>query len=275
MNRRTLIKTAASLAGAQALAPALCALAGAAESGGEAPLPPSPVLPDPLIFPNGAAVRDARAWERRRAGILQTAAEQMYGSVPAAAGVGFAVRERDGSAFGPLALRTQVRILFEGTEAGPSGDLLLYTPQSVPRAPVILGLNFWGNHTVSTDPGIFLSRSWTESGRNSLADLSCVRDHRATESCRGIDARRWPVEEFLKRGYGFATMYRGDIDPDVADGSVAGLRNAYPELQNRGDNFSAIGAWAWALSRSLDYLEIHNRVDARRVAVFGLSLIHI
>jgi hypothetical protein len=141
----------------------------------------------------------------------------------------------------------------------------------VRRPPVILGLNFWGNHTVCSDPDIQLSRRWVESGRNPFIDLSCVVDHRATEGCRGIDAHRWPVEKILARGYGFATLYRGDIDPDVADGSVAGLRSAYPELQDRGDNFSAIAAWAWSLSRALDYLESDPAVDAHHVAVFGWS----
>ena len=44
-----------------------------------------------------------------------------------------------------------------------------------------------------------------------------------------------------------------------------------PELQGRGDNFSTVAAWAWGLSRVLDYLETDGDVDARRVAVFGHS----
>ncbi len=203
--------------------------------------------------------------------ILQTAALQMYGAVPSPTGLRIALQEREASTFGGLALRTQVRLLFKGKATGPAADLLLYTPKKVHRAPVILGLNFWGNQTVSSDRGILLNERWVESGRNPFVDLSCVVNHRATEGCRGIDARRWPIEEMLERGYGFATMYRGDIDPDVADGSVPGLRNDYPEVQNRGDNFSAIAAWAWGLSRSLDYLETNARVDSSRVAVYGWS----
>jgi hypothetical protein len=273
MNRRNAIAAMAGLAGAQAaaLSPTLRALTGAAQSAMDASLPLSPTLPDPLVFPNGEPVHSAREWERRRMGILETAQRQMYGVVPSAAGLRFAVQERDGNAFGSLARRTQVRLLFKGSADGPFADLLLYTPRKLQRAPVILGMNFWGNHTVCSDPRILLNRRWIESSHNPFIDLSCVRDHRATESCRGIDARRWPIEEILQRGYAFATLYRGDIDPDVADGSVPGLRNAYPGLANRGDNFSAIAAWAWAMSRSLDYLEIDPHADARRVAAFGWS----
>jgi hypothetical protein len=270
MNRRSAIKTFAGMAAARSLTLSRPLLAIDAQSE-PVPLPPSSTLPDALTFRDGTPVRNAHDWERRRAEILSTAELQMYGVVPDPRDVRFNILEKDAAAFNGLALRTQVRLLFKGTANGPSADLLLYTPAHVRRAPAILGLNFWGNHTVCADPGILLSQSWTESGPNGFIDLSCVVDHRATPACRGIDARRWPVEDFLKRGYAFATMYRGDVDPDVADGSVPGVRSAYPELANRGDNFSAIAAWAWALSRSLDYLETNHHIDAHRAAVFGWS----
>ena len=273
MNRREVVKATAGLAAAPML-DALMGLTHFAEAEKirePVPLPPSPELPDPLVFRDGARVVDARSWERRRSEILETASLQMYGVTPSPAPLRFAIQERGGDAFGGLALRTQVKLLFKGDARGPSGDLLLYIPKKVVRAPVILGLNFWGNQTVAQDREILLNKRWVESGQNPFIDLSCVVDHHATEGCRGIDARRWPVEEMLERGYAFATMYRGDIDPDVEDGSVPGLRSDYPELQRRGDNFSAIGAWAWALSRSMDYLETDPRVDSRRVAVFGWS----
>jgi hypothetical protein len=235
------------------------------------PLPPSSSLPQALIFDSGRPVENRAQWPRRREEILHTAAAQMYGTAPSSAGLHFVVKEKDGSAFGGKARRRQVQLHFKVGSSGPTANLLLYTPRHIPHAPVIVGLNFWGNHTLSDDPEVLLPTSWVESGRNIFADLSCVVDHRATPACRSIDAHRWPVEQLIDRGYALCTVYRGDIDADQADESIPGLRSAYPELSGRGDNFAAIGAWAWTLSRMLDYLETDPQIDPQRAAIFGWS----
>ena len=98
-----------------------------------------------------------------------------------------------------------------------------------------------------------------------------VVDNRATEASRGTAAIRWPIDMMIDRGYAVVTAYRGDIDPDYDDGFKNGVHALYPELQGRGDNFSTIAAWAWALSRAMDYLETDKNIDAKRVAVFGWS----
>lgn len=98
-----------------------------------------------------------------------------------------------------------------------------------------------------------------------------MKDNHATEACRGIDARQWPVEEILSRGYAFATFYRGDLDRDRKGEFAESIRSDYPALQKSDDNFSTIGAWAWGLSRALDYLETNRSIDPRRVVLFGWS----
>ncbi|MGI8637011.1 MAG: hypothetical protein ACR2KZ_16575, partial [Segetibacter sp.] len=45
----------------------------------------------------------------------------------------------------------------------------------------------------------------------------------------------------------------------------------YPQLQNRGDNFSTMAAWAWGLSRAMDYFEIDKAINSKKVIVYGTS----
>lgn len=228
-------------------------------------------LPNPLTFANGKPVRRAQ-WQERRRQLLHLFTEQMYGRMPGRpAAMRFEVFDRDPHALGGVATREQVHILFKGRADGPRMDLLVYIPNNVKRPPVILGLNFWGNETIDADPGIRISDRWVESTRNPYVDLSCVRDHRPTEACRGIDAQRWPIRKILDAGYALATAYRGDIDPDRPDGYAESIRSAWPDLATGNDNFSAIGAWAWALSRGLDYLQTDRLVDPHRVVAFGWS----
>jgi hypothetical protein len=229
-------------------------------------------LPDVLTAPDGARVTFPAQWQKARAEWQKFFAEQMYGQAPAVPkSIRFVVVDDTPNALAGLATRKQVTILLNGEPAGPAIHLLLYIPNNVHRPPVILGLNFWGNQAVNADPGIVISQNWVESAKNPWADLSCVQDHRATAACRGVNASQWPVETILARGYALATAYRGDVDSDTKDGYAGSLRAAYPELQNRADNFSTIGAWAWALSRIMDYLETDSDLDASRVAVFGWS----
>jgi hypothetical protein len=102
-----------------------------------------------------------------------------------------------------------------------------------------------------------------------------VVNNRATEASRGCQASRWQVEKVLARGYGLATVYYGDIDPDFPEGWKLGLRAALsPQGKDtvfQPDDWGAIGAWAWGLSRAMDYLEQEPAVDAKRIAVMGHS----
>ena len=238
-------------------------------------------LPDPLTTNDSRCVTSLEQWRAvRRLELLKLAEEQMYGCAPERPKkMRFEVQEQASNALGGKATRKQVTIYFDGDAQGPKTELLIYIPSdSEGPVPAFLAINFWGNQTVNPDPAIRLSASWLESGKYPWVDLSVIKEHRATEATRGINAAQWPIEKIVERGYALVTFYRGDIFADSLLGNEfpgdplkTGLLGAHPELQNRNDNFSGIGAWAWALSRALDFLETDPAINAHKVAVFGWS----
>ncbi len=235
----------------------------------ESKVPPY-VLPDPLVFQDGTRVGKPEDWPRRRAEILRLFEEHVYGKSPAPPeGMSFAVRSVDENAISGKAIRKEIVVRFSEDPDAPSMDILLYLPKEARRpTPIFLGLNFYGNHTICPDPGITLSDRWMRENTS-----HATVDNRATEASRGTSTR-WPVEMILGRGYGLATIYYGDIDPDFDDGFQNGVHPLFYEEDQKApkpDEWGSIGAWAWGLSRALDYFETDADVDAKRVAVMGHS----
>lgn len=227
-------------------------------------------LPNPLHFGDGTPVADAAAWIRRRSEIVDLFADQVYGRLPGPAPhLHWTVTDNTDGALGGLAARRQVSIYFIDGDEGPRMDLLLYLPaHRQGPVPIFLGLNFQGNHAIHPDPAIHLSTAWMRDGSKGVVD------HQATEAARGAASSRWPVETILSRGYGLATIYYGDLDPDFDDGFQNGVHPLfYTAGQDRPDagEWGAIGAWAWGLSRALDYFAHEDDVDAARVALMGHS----
>jgi hypothetical protein len=236
----------------------------------ESKVPPY-TLPDPLVLGDGQRVADASAWQqRRRPEIVGLFEKYVYGKAPGRpAGMTFSVRSVAADALGGLAVRKEVIIRLAPGSAGPTINVLLYLPKAARPAPVFLGLNFHGNAAIHPDPGITLSDAWLPND-----PALGITQHRATEKLRGSEHRQWPVEKILARGYALATAYYGDIEPDRPDGmkdGVRGLLLAKGQARPGPDEWGAIAAWAWGLSRILDYLETDRDVDARRVAVWGHS----
>lgn len=229
-------------------------------------------LPDPLRLANGETVEDANTWrEERRPELLKLFETHVYGRAPGRPpGMHFEVFDEDKNALDGKATRRQVTVFFSEDEQGPKMDLLLYIPNGVERpVPAFLGLNFKGNHTIHPDPGIKLSESWTREDKE-----DGIVNNRATEKSRGVSSSRWPVEKILEEGYALVTAYYGDIDPDFHDRFKNGVHPLFykpGQTEPAADEWGSIAAWAWGLSRALDYLEKDPAIAAEKVAVMGHS----
>ena len=200
-------------------------------------------LPEVLRGTDGRLIRSKKAWEaRRRAEILELFSQEMYGHVPGRpAGLHFETMAVD-TVYDGLGLRKQVRIYLD--EAGKHWfDALLHIPRGMAGpVPFFAGLNFKGN--------------------------DATLDERS--------ASGWPYELILGGGFGVITAWRDSIEPDGKDSPGytdprsccdGGVRAWY----NPGGDWGAISAWAWGLSRLMDYLETEPAADASRVVVIGHS----
>jgi len=233
----------------------------------EARVPPY-TLPDVLTFETGAKVASAGDWSRRRAELLELFATQVYGKTPGGrpGKMSFRTTSIRRDALGGKAVRKEVSLLFTGKDDGPQMALLIYAPAGVKKpVPAFLGLNFAGNQAVHPDPEIARSTAWMR------PEQPGVVNHRATEQSRGSEQSRWPIEAIIARGYAVVTAYYGDLAPDHAAGFRDGVQSLFSRSSPAPDEWGAIGAWAWGLSRALDYLESDAGIDARKVIVHGHS----
>jgi hypothetical protein len=237
----------------------------------EAKVPPY-TLPDALVLENGQRVADPATWTSKRRGeILHLFGEYVYGHTPTKpVDLSFDVFESSDDALGGTAIRKQVTVHFSDNPDGPQMDILIYLPKDAKGpVPIFVGLNFSGNHAINSDPAIRLSTRWMRK-----RDGMGLVDGKATEKSRGVSASRWPVEMINKRGYGVATIYCGDIDPDFDDGFQNGVHPLFytdGASKPAANGWGTIGAWAWGLSRAVDYFETDDMIDHERVAVIGHS----
>ncbi len=233
---------------------------------------PAYTLPDPLVTAAGERVTSAAMWDKvRRPEILEQFTTQVYGRSPARPkDMVFQTISIDEGALGGKAVRKQIAVLFTGQKDGPRMDILLYLPTGATGpVPVFLGLNFQGNQSITNDPGVPISTSWMREQKD-----GSVVDHHSTEKSRGVASSRWPVEKILARGYGLATAYYGDIDPDYDDGFQNGVHPlSYKPGQTKpaDDEWGSISAWAWGLRRAMDYLQTDQSINRHRVIVMGHS----
>lgn len=229
---------------------------------------PAYTLPDPLMGNDGQPVKTAEDWRAKRRGeILKLFQKEVYGISPTELPemTSEVVESSESTPIGKDIRRKQVTIRLSRNGKTVDLHLLVYLPKSTKPVPAFLGLNFKGNHTVANDPAVPIARKWEKPTGKSEAKFVDAQEP------RGSNHSRWPIEDITSRGYALATIFYGDIDPDFDDGFKNGVHALYDDQERNSASWGSISAWAWGLSRALDYLETDDDIDASRVAVMGHS----
>ena len=227
-------------------------------------------LPEILVSRNGKVIKNPSDWENiRRPEILDLFEKNMYGRFPGEViTIGFETIETDRKALDDKAIRKNIHIILSNGTDSIRLDMQVFLPShSNYPAPLFLGLNFNGNHTIVADPTIPVTRSWV---RNN-SEYNIV-DNKATDASRGKAGSRWPVEKIIEKGYGLATIYYGDIDPDFDDDFKNGIHSLIDNsTENDPEMRSSISAWAYGLSLAMDYFETDDAINQDQVIVIGHS----
>src|SRR5690606_19399742 len=224
-------------------------------------------LPSILTSHSGMIINNVNDWEEfRRPEILYSFTNHVYGNIPGKLDSVIVKITEHGNYLNSLAKRKQVTLTFIKNGKELSTDLLIYLPNSIKKAPVFLGYNFQGNHTVIDDKNIFITKSWVPAN-----EALGVTSNQATEKSRGEMSRRWSVEKIINAGYGLVTLYRGDIDPDKDDFSDGIHQLFYLKDQKKpeADEWGTIAAWSWGLSRVKDNIEANKDIDQEKVIGCG------
>jgi dienelactone hydrolase len=192
-------------------------------------------LPDPLLLANGKRVRDAQTWTReRRPEILRLYETEIFGRIPPKTPkVSWeTVPIRGFVSETTMDMTLAIGKIGDAADA-PKMNVTLYMPaQARAHVPVILLLNFGGGGAAVAEPPV-------------AADI-------------------------IAHGWGYVTVGYQDIQPDkinTFDRGVIGAMGRAPAA----DEWGAIGAWAWGVSRVIDYLQTDRRVDPKRIALHGHS----
>jgi hypothetical protein len=231
---------------------------------------PSFEVPDPLLTFDGKKINSVKKWEKmRRPELLHFFENNVYGKIPKTLEIdSYAVLEEDNNALNGKAKRKQVALTFKNNGKILSFNILLYLPKNTIKSPIFLGYNFYGNHTITEDKAVLISTAWANNNES-----FGIANNTLTEESRGKRTNRWAVEKILDAGYGLATIYYGEVDPDKNDFSdgVHSLLYAKNQEQPKLDEWGSIAAWSWGMARALDYFEKDPDIDASKVIAFGHS----
>ena len=230
---------------------------------------PNYTLPEVLETLSGKTISYQKDWQLHRKELLDVFSKERYGHIPTKEyTISFNENVLSDAYLDSTAVIKEITA-HVSTDLGKEEFTILYVhPKSSINVPVFVGLNFSGNHTLDTLTKISIHQRWV---RNS--DKAPITDNFASPTSRGTSASRLPLNMIIKRGYGFATAYYGEFDPDYDDGFENGFHPLFASTENdaKTECPSAISMWAKGMSFIADFLVQDTVADPSRIIAIGHS----
>lgn len=206
----------------------------------EAKANPYPNIPDVLKFKDGKAVRSKRDWDRRKGEIREEMDREIYGRTPKRLPkVKWIVESQQTTTLSDIPVTTKRLLGRVDNSSYPHITVDIRASLVVPAnsgrpAPVILEFGFGGPRPNQGLP------EWQQL--------------------------------LLRKGWGVAILSPASVQADNGGGLTQGIIGLVNKGQPRKpDDWGALKAWGWGASQVLNYLETDKAVDAKRVAIEGLS----
>lgn len=202
---------------------------------------PSFVLPDVLQSSAHGLAKNKTAWEKwRRPEVITLFEDNVYGRLPKEYdSIKFTIRYKDAAAMAGKAHLKEVAIKVWRLNKFVTLHLHLFIPNNKRPAPLFLFIN--------------------------------NRDTTNTDITRKIKSEFWPAELVVDSGYAMAAFWVADAAPDNATEYQNAALQLYPEVLTTNNGAKAIGAWAWAASRVMDYLVKDQEIDSKKICLVGHS----
>jgi hypothetical protein len=247
------------------------------------------VLPELLKLSNGQPVTDAKTWiNQRRPEIVKFYETQVYGRIPATAPkVTWEVASVDKAALDGVAVMKQI-VGHMGGPDGPAIHVTLYTPAHANKpVPVIVAFQFppppagagRGRGGAAAANGKTGAPGAAATDAKAGTATAAAAPAPAAAAAKAGPARMGPpIARLIAAGYGYASLSKGDIETDIEGPTLNPNVNIARKLGlapgqtvPAADEWGAIAAWAWGLSRVEDYFQTDHDVDAKKVAITGGS----
>lgn len=232
---------------------------------------PNYELPELLVTNEGEIIRNTEDWKTiRRPEIVELFENAVYGRVPELEiDISYKLVKMDSNALDGKAIQKEIIVTLSNGDEFLEMNMLLFLPKNVKKpVPVFLGMNFYGNQSIHSSDDITLAKGYIKNNTDFF-----ITENKATDLSRGVRSSRWPIERILDRGYGIVCIYYGDIDPDFDDNFQNGIHRLFykDNEQPKSNEWGSIAAWAFGLSKAMDYLETDKAINNKKVAVIGHS----